>query len=118
MPAPMNSGLSPTAPTQHWEQWQWPAALFLASVVFLFALNFYPRTGAPVVVYFGPGITTHDAVVRALTAGAHLRAMGTFANSVIVDSADPNFFRRLHGVGAWLILDARGASRCGLQTPF
>jgi hypothetical protein len=92
-----------------------PGTLLAASLTLIAWLQFAPQPSRPVVVFFRPGISRASALLATVSAGGRIIAAGAWDNSLIAQSADPDFFRHLHRAGAWLIADATGHGGCTTQ---
>jgi hypothetical protein len=106
------SGIVADASGDGWHALVLPGALLATSLTLVAWLQFAPQPSKPVVVFFAPGTDRAQALMAAVTAGGRIIGAGAWDNSIIVQSADPDFFRRLRAAGAWLIADATGRGGC------
>jgi len=92
----------------------WPAGLLLAvSLAATAALHLAPsETAGMVAAWFPPGVSSGDAVRRIAEADGRLVTAGGMSGVWIVHSDQAGFASRLYGAGAWLVVDAEGASGC------
>ncbi|HYH39662.1 MAG TPA: hypothetical protein VD860_15675 [Azospirillum sp.] len=92
----------------------WPAGLLLAgSLAATLALQLAPPEGSGLVAaWFPPGVAPGEAVGRIAAADGRLVTAGGVAGLWIVFSEETGFAGRLYDAGAWLVLNAEGASGC------
>ena len=95
-----------------------PALTMLVSSVLALAwLSYRPtQLDRPILAFFPP-FQAHSAAIRAaLTAGARLVSPSPLPFALILQSSQPDFARRLHAAGAWLLLDATTKGFCYLPS--
>lgn len=92
----------------------WPAGLLLAaSLAAMVALRLAPSDAVGIVAaYFPPTLDTAAAVGRIAAADGRLVTAGGVFGMWLVQSDEAGLPERLYRAGAWLVLDAGGASGC------
>jgi hypothetical protein len=84
-------------------------ALLVASTLAIGWLNFRPADARePTLAIFSPRTTFEQTLLATARAGGSIVARGPFPFSLVVQSKDPLFFKRLQNAGALLLLDAKG----------
>ncbi len=88
--------------------------LLVASTLAIGWLDFRPVDAkAPTLAVFSPWAGVESAFLATARAGGNVVATGPLPFSLIVQSKDPSFFRRLRDAGAWLLLNPGGGGCTG-----
>jgi hypothetical protein len=93
--------------------WLPAIVLGLASLVALAVTALAPAEGQPVAVFFPPGTTAENALLRTAAAGGLIIRDGAWEGAVVARSDEPGFAAALYRQGAWLVLSAAGVAGCG-----
>jgi hypothetical protein len=88
------------------------AALVVASVLAMAALQAHPRDGAQVAAVFSPWTDGGGAIARVAQAGGLVVRRGIFDTIVVVQSDQPGLIARLYAAGAWLVIDPATLGGC------
>jgi hypothetical protein len=96
-------------PTQ---AWMTVAALAVASVLAMAALQAHPREGAQVAAVFAPWTSDGGAIARVAQAGGLVVRRGIVDAIVVVQSDQPGLIARLYAAGAWLVIDPATLGGC------
>ena len=96
-------------PTQPWMA---AAALVVASLLALAALQARPRDGAQVAAVFAPWTDDGGAIARVAQAGGLVVRRGVVGTIVVVQSDQPGLIARLYAAGAWLVIDPAALGGC------
>jgi hypothetical protein len=88
------------------------AALVVASVLAMAALQAHPRDGAQVAAVFAPWTDDGGAIARVAQAGGLVVRRGIVDAIIVVQSDQPGLIARLYAAGAWLVIDPATLGGC------
>jgi hypothetical protein len=88
------------------------AALVVASVLAMAALQSHPRDGAQVAAVFAPWTDDGGAIARVAQAGGLVVRRGIVDAIIVVQSDQPGLIARLYAAGAWLVIDPATLGGC------
>jgi hypothetical protein len=88
------------------------AALAVASVLAMAALQAQPRDGTQVAAVFPPWTSDGGAIARVAQAGGLVVRRGIVDAIVVVQSDQPGLIARLYAAGAWLVIDPATLGGC------
>ena len=96
--------------------WILPVLLMAASLLCAAWLDLAPRPGQPVLAVFPPWWNRAGALKAMVAADGDLVSPGRWPDMLIAASLRTGLGMRLHGQGAWLLLDPRGLAGCAASS--